>query len=99
MSEDNPIVPRKGGELTKIGPKGNPILDTMVRDALQLAKESSELSEEFQVQFKCKNLERDEPAAKSINLAATSWPMSSMVEATGLGLFLYRPVAWCSYRG
>ena len=58
MSEDNPIVPRKGGELTKIGPKGNPILDTMVRDALQLAKENSALSEGVEVQFKCKNLEK-----------------------------------------
>ena len=25
--------------------------------------------------------------------------MSSMVEAMGLGLFLYRPVAWCFLRG
>ena len=24
--------------------------------------------------------------------------MSSMVEATGLGLFLYRPLAWCFLR-
>ena len=58
MPDDNPIVPRKVGELTKVGSKGNPILDTMVKDALQLAKESSELSEDAEVQFKCKNLEK-----------------------------------------
>jgi hypothetical protein len=71
MPEDNPIVPAPRGDLTTSG-GSNPILDKMVRDALELAKASTELderktdivetgnelAEDAQVELKCPNMEK-----------------------------------------
>ena len=57
MPEDNPIVPAPRGDLTTTG-GSNPILDKMVKDALELAKASTELSDDARVVFKCPNLEK-----------------------------------------
>jgi hypothetical protein len=62
--EDHSIAPVGRNDLTPSG-GSNPILDKMVRDALELAKASTELAEpntelsdDARVEFKCPNLEK-----------------------------------------